>query len=244
MLEKIVIAVFLIIGVNTSTWGKALTQVEIAAIMIPIYSLILDSEPVEAVPPAPIKKTGQTVSYTDDGIANTTTLKDDGHYRRGVDISYTRDAAKEIVTDHVTGLQWQDDHRAKYTKKQWITYANFDASASNDPNINTSGDTATTHCSELELGGYSDWRLPTIIELQSIFHYTSSRPTLNPIFHFVQGSYDDGDSYGNARYWTSTKSGRATQQYNAWTIDFYFGQSMLRLKNQEHFVRCVRKENN
>ncbi len=63
------------------------------------------------------KKTGQTKSYDTDGNEVTDgSIKDDGFYQKGVDPSYTRDDVKEIVIDHITGLQWQDDAEANSTK--------------------------------------------------------------------------------------------------------------------------------
>lgn len=55
---------------------------------------------VTVAPALKLKKTGQTVSY----YAN-----DDGDYQKGITPSYSRDDAKEVVTDNVTGLMWQDD---------------------------------------------------------------------------------------------------------------------------------------
>jgi len=58
-----------------------------------------------------VKKTGQTKSYDTDGNEVTDgSIKDDGYYQKGVTPSYTRDDTTEIVTDHITGLQWQDNN--------------------------------------------------------------------------------------------------------------------------------------
>ena len=87
-----------------------------------------------------LKKTGQTQSYTD---------YDDGYYQKGVAPDYTRDDSKEIVTDKVTGLQWQDNSEAKTVSKNWSD--------------------AKSYCEALTLGGHNDWRLPTIEELESMW---------------------------------------------------------------------------
>ena len=50
-----------------------------------------------------VLKTGQTTSYA---------ANDDGTYQKGVARSYTRNGASGIVTDNVTGLQWQDNAAA------------------------------------------------------------------------------------------------------------------------------------
>lgn len=63
----------------------------------------------------------------------------------------------DIVTDSVTGLQWQDDSIG--STMPWLD--------------------AIDHCEELTLGGHDDWRLPNINELTSIVDYTSFRPSID-----------------------------------------------------------------
>ena len=89
------------------------------------------------------KKTGQTKSYDESGTeVLDNSIKDDGFYQAGITASYTRDDATNIVTDHITNLQWQDDANASTILKPWVTTANY-----NDGNYtDTSGDTATTYC--------------------------------------------------------------------------------------------------
>ncbi len=54
--------------------------------------------------------------------------------------------SEDIVTDSVSGLEWQDD-----TVGSTMTWEN-----------------AIFQCEDLTLGGHSDWRLPSINELKSI----------------------------------------------------------------------------
>jgi hypothetical protein len=112
-----------------------------------------------------IKKTGQTKSYNAYGNEVTDgSVKDDGHYQSGVAPNYSRDASKEVVTDHTTGLEWQDDSDAKTVTKSW--------------------DDAQTHCSTLSLDG-GGWRLPTRKELASLSDYGRISPAINPTFQNV-----------------------------------------------------------
>ena len=103
----------------------------------------------------------------------------------------------DIVTDGVTGLQWQDDSVG--STMTWID--------------------AIDHCEELTLGGDEDWRLPNVNELSSIVDYTSYRPSIDTsVFEhtavtpkyftstqFQNGSnvfsisFDDGRHYNNGR---------------------------------------------
>ena len=165
-----------------------------------------------------VLKTGQTTSYAD---------FDDGYYQKGEERSYTRDDSKEIVTDNVTGLQWQDNSEAKTVTKPWITQANYNAGKYND----TSGDTAATYCANLTLGGYNDWRLPTRKELQSIVDYGRYTPALDPEFLNVASHY----------YWSST-TGAGSSLYACY-VYFYRGYQYYGHKDDSYYVRCVRAGN-
>ena len=89
-----------------------------------------------------VKKTGQTVQLLYKGD----TYRDDGHYQAGADIQYER--VGEVVVDRVTGLVWQDD--GAHSK----TYS-----------------TISGYCESLELGGYKNWRMPSIRELSTLLEY-------------------------------------------------------------------------
>ena len=74
-----------------------------------------------------------------------------------------QDNGDGTVSDLVTGLVWQQAHN-----QQRITWQQ-----------------AEKQCSDLTLGGYQDWRLPTIKELFSIADFsgaTGRRPFLAPVF--------------------------------------------------------------
>ena len=152
--------------------------------------------------PIGIKKTGQTESFY---------AKDDGDYQKGLEPSYTRDDATNIVTDHITLLEWQDNNEvADATKKKTFV----DASA---------------HCANLVLGSHSDWRVPTIDELMYIADRSKTNPAIDEsVFEFVVS--DD--------YWSSTALvGSAT---GAWVVFLFDGRDFAFPKTSERFVRCVR----
>jgi len=110
-----------------------------------------------------LKKTGQTTSYEQ---------FDDGYYQIGIAPSYSRSG--DIVTDNVTGLQWQDDEEVGQVEKTW--------------------EEAKSYCSALSVGGQSDWRLPTPKELMMIVDNSKFDSALDSTFVNVT-------SY---RYWSST----------------------------------------
>ena len=61
---------------------------------------------------------------------------------------FTRNHSKEVVTDTKTNLMWQDDASVKTTKKTWSE--------------------AVSYCDNLSFAGFSDWRLPSKMELLGI----------------------------------------------------------------------------
>jgi hypothetical protein len=160
-----------------------------------------------------VLKTGQTVSYY---------LHDDGNYTMGVDRSYTRNA-NDTVTDNVTGLMWQDDAAVAIESKTWITQENNDTADYN----NTLGDTAATYCEELELGGHTDWRLPSRAELVSLSDYGKSAPAVDPVFLHTAGS----------GYWSATTFNNS--QDSAWYVKAE-GNQYFDHKTDMKSVRCVR----
>jgi len=183
-----------------------------------------------------IKKTGQTLRYDASGTEVTDdSLKDDGFYKKGVDHNYTRDNENSIVTDNVTELMWQDDTNVSGVTKPWLTSANYTTCESNTSSqacYDTSGDTAATYCSEVTLGGYTDWRLPSAEELEGIIDYGKvSSIAIDTAFQNT--SYHD--------YWSSTTNERSKD--GAWYVGFGSGYTYNLgggNKNSNYYVRCVR----
>ncbi len=172
-----------------------------------------------------LRQTGQSSSYDTNGTEITDgTLKDDGYYRAGETPNFTRNTTAMIVTDHLTNLQWADDSNASSVTKPWVTQENYDLGNYTD----TSGDTAATYCSGLTLGGYTDWRVPTIEELVSILDRSRNNPAITAPFVNV----------APVSYWSVTPS--AWGALYAWVIDFGYGNDSTINKNFALNVRCVR----
>ncbi|MEI6805907.1 MAG: DUF1566 domain-containing protein [Myxococcaceae bacterium] len=70
-------------------------------------------------------------------------------------------AKNGAVTDSYTGLQWQSSGAGSYI---W------------DP---SSQDSVQAYCTAQNTGGYTDWRVPTRAELQTLVDYGSSGPAIN-----------------------------------------------------------------
>ncbi len=64
---------------------------------------------------------------------------------------FVRDDKEEVVRDTKSGLMWQDDLDVVNVQIQWGK--------------------SIEYCKSLDLGGYKDWRVPTVLELASIVNY-------------------------------------------------------------------------
>jgi len=187
--------------------------------------------------PTIIKKTGQTKSYDADGNEVTDgSIKDDGHYQKGTADSYTRDDVKEVVTDKITGLMWQDNSDVSNVTKRWLSLTALNPDGTDDW-FDTSGDTAINYCANLTLGGYDDWRLPSFEELKSIVDYDRYSPALSPIFVNFVSDY----------YWSATTS--TNSDILVWEVHFGNGSTYDGLKYMDDewlyhdlHIRCVRGE--
>ncbi|RWX51747.1 pre-peptidase C-terminal domain-containing protein, partial [Candidatus Electrothrix marina] len=117
---------------------------------------------------------------------------------------------------------------------------------------------AETYCDDLQLGGYTDWRMPTFDELNSLVVCSNGAPTPPPLFSFLgcrdavgdfttptmdpvfDAAYITAPYIGYGIYWTSTENG--TQTDNVWIISFNYGQNAVveKIEDSLYIVRCVR----
>lgn len=112
----------------------------------------------------------------------------------------------DIVKDSVSKLEWQDSSVGSSMK--W--------------------ESAITHCEDLILDGYSDWRVPNINELKNIVDRSKSYPSI------VNG-FENTDSN---LYWSSTTY--ESYKGNVWMVYFGSGYVYGSGKNGNGYVRCVR----
>ena len=188
------------------------------------------------------KITRQSVSYNHlgDSITNDS-LKDDGYYKSGIEDNYVRDDQKSVVSDNLTNLMWQDDINGTEVFKPYITAENYQAGKYSD----TTGDTATTYCAELTLGGYSDWRVPKIDELMTLpikglpDRDENNFPPIDKIFENIKGY----------NYWTSSEIADSNNDNSLikdlnkkiWGVSFEYNHDSWIDKNSSLvFTRCVR----
>jgi hypothetical protein len=98
--------------------------------------------------------------------------------------SYT-DNGNGTITDNVTGLMWQKTDGGE------MTFEN-----------------ASAYYQSSNLGGYSDWRLPTCVELFSINSYDKVNPAMNTLY-FTKTA---------AEYWWTSEV-RADYLSNVWVVN-------------------------
>jgi len=99
----------------------------------------------------------------------------------------------------------------------------------------TLGDSRMTHadaekaCAELRLGGYDDWRLPTLQELQSIVDYNRCNPAIDTtLFPDTKAEV----------YWTASPV--ASRPGCAWFVYFNYGYVCSTHRGDVAWVRAVR----
>jgi len=80
---------------------------------------------------------------------------------------------------------------------------------------------AIKYCKNLSLGGYNDWELPSKDRLENLYQ------NKNKLKNVTSGYY-----------WSSTTNASGTR--NAWSVDFYNGNTSHDYKLNSNRVRCVR----
>ena len=196
----------------------------------------LQKNPCPPDGPSPVPKTWQWVSASPG---------DDGDLERGTMWPNPRftDNDDETITDNLTGLMWLKDANCILS---W--YPGFD-------NDDTVGDGRVTWQHALDFvagindgtnsncGGnppYTDWRLPNVLELQSLIHYGFNNPAVPCTGGLCQ--WQEGDPFSDLQssgyYWSSTKTAGGTGA--AWMVYMTSGVVIGGLTNQTYYVWPVR----
>ncbi len=114
----------------------------------------------------------------------------------------------DIVIDRETNLIWQDDYNSKSMKKNW--------------------EEAKKYCQELVLDDKSNWRLPSIGELQSIVD-ENKHPGIKKTFRNIVPK----------TYWTDTPF--ISNPKEKWCVDFTYGSTNSCFIGNSYNFRCVTK---
>jgi len=122
-----------------------------------------------------VPKTGQTTCYDTSTVISCTGTGQDGQTQHGIARSYT-DNGDGTVTDNNTGLMWEklDDSNLAGTagihdRDNTYTWANAFVKVSD--------------LNALNFAGHSDWRVPSVMELQSIVNFGQVNPSVNTAFN-------------------------------------------------------------
>ena len=118
-------------------------------------------------------------------------------------------AETSMIKDTRTNLMWEDTPHVKESK--------------------TTQPKAEKYCTNLTLGSFTDWRLPTIKELLSIVDYKRVEPALSPAFTYIED-----ESF----YWTKTVVADESDAF--WGVNFKRGASSKASEYYDRYVRCVR----
>jgi hypothetical protein len=117
-------------------------------------------------------------------------------------------AETSMVKDPRTNLLWEDTMHVK---------------------IKATHTQARTYCSNLTLGKFTNWRLPTLSELLSIVDYTRYEPAILKEF---------SQSEKESLYWSSTPYAKDSDKY--WGVHSGDGSSSGATEYYDRYVRCVR----
>jgi hypothetical protein len=121
-------------------------------------------------------------------------------------------STKAVVVDKVTGLTWQRDVLFDLAHTYLI-------------------DEVDAVCENLELAGYTDWRLPSRQELLTIIDFTVALPALD------QTAFPKPPN--SLVFWTVTPTAEGQER---WDYDFALGESGYLGAGLREIARCVRGE--
>jgi hypothetical protein len=205
----------------------------------------------------PIPDTGQTLCYDEGGILSACPSSGQPYY--GQDASYTIDppsyakldangavlsddaATWAVVKDNVTGLMWENKTSDGSVRDGAKTFTwcdtNPETNGGNQGSCGTGeGNGATDTAAfiralnDANFGGFSDWRMPAVKELESILDMGRELPAVNPNGFLHTASSD---------YWSSTTfagyDGGA-----AWCVPFGMDNVSPSSKTLAFPVRAVR----
>ena len=123
-----------------------------------------------------------------------------------------------MVKDQTTGLIWETktDDNSIHDKDNKYNFYYLNEKFINRLNQNN-------------FGGFSDWRIPEIAELNTLVSVQQNRPSINSQYFPKTSAYD---------YWTTTPHVNDTSQ--GWCVSFFHGNDSIQSRQSEFHVRAVR----
>lgn len=171
--------------------------------------------------PAPVAKTGQTISYA---------TGDDGDLEKGVGTISSRfkDNNNGTVTDKLTGLIWLKEGQCSTFFSGDLIGRNIRSWAQA---IEAANKLATGYCELTDGSKAGDWRLPNVNEFASLIDRGQSAPPLPAGCPLTE-------STAMHNYWSSTTLPDNTNY--AWLVGFHLGYYDNGDKVSDCYVRVVR----
>lgn len=180
-------------------------------------------------------ETGQTICYDTAGsVIACAGTGQDGELQNGAVRSFT-DNGNGTITDNKTGLMWE-----KLDDNDLAGLAGI-----HDYNRQYTWDQAFVKVSDLNLSlfaGHSDWRLPSIRELETLKDFGREFPAIHPVFDAgcTPGCTTATCSCAEVNHHWSSSTNHSNPVY-AWGVDFAEGWSYPELKTTlTSEVRAVR----
>ncbi len=206
--------------------------------VLPQAAVAGDSPPPAPSPsPAPVPATGRSTCWDAKGIKIACAgTGQDGDLRKDVKWPNPRftDNGNGTVTDNLTGLIWlqnpgcpsPDPGVLGFPKSDWETALSEVAKL------------AVGSCGLTDGSKAGQWRVPNVLELQSLIDYGFADPALSNAAGTSQ--WKEGDPFSGVQanfYWSST---RRILSLNAWFVDLSSGFSDNYSKTLTYFVWPVR----
>lgn len=163
-----------------------------------------------------LPKTGQTTCYDPSGTQiNCAGTGQDGDIQAGISWPNPRftDNGDQTMTDNLTGINWSKNAKPSTTTLTWEQSLDFIKTLNNQNYL-----------------GYSDWRLPNRLELESL-----QNKGQNVTYTWLN---EQGFLNATAGYWSS--SNYANNQSGAWSVDLGLGGLGSGLKAGTYYVWPVR----
>lgn len=183
-------------------------------------SVVAQGGPVDTGQDSCYNVVGSQISCPEPGQ---TLFGQDANYQ-GAAPSY-RDNGDGTVTDLNTGLMWQQSPGSKVS---WV-----------DANANAAS---------FNLGGHTDWRMPTITELYSLINFNGAEgrteaesvPFLDTAyFEFEYGDLSIGERIIDAQYWSSTEYVSTTMNGNQTVFGVNFADGRIKGYERDTNMRRV-----
>ncbi|MCP4757079.1 MAG: DUF1566 domain-containing protein [Proteobacteria bacterium] len=126
------------------------------------------------------------------------------------------DTGNGFITHGFTGLKWQKE----------------------DDDTTRTWEEALAYCEGLDLGGFGNWRLPSVRELETIIDFGNYDPAIDPVY--FPDAYDTSIDGAVNSFWSSTTvKNTSSNGTTAWQVSFKKGSVGGGLKDSKYYVRCV-----